>query len=64
MELKEWNKFKRELLTLMVRLRAGDLRISEADVETMKKADFYLHAIEEVADVPDMVRIFREKNEP
>lgn len=63
-ELAQWNEFKMRLLELMIRLRAGDTRLSADDVETIKTADFYLHVVDEMADVPDIVRIYREKITP
>lgn len=63
-ELVQWNEFKLELLTLMIRLRAGDLRLNSQDVEIINQADFYLHAIDEIADVPDIVRQYRDKITP
>lgn len=62
-ELVQWNEFKDDFTSLTERISAGD-KLSVLDIETIKLAEFYFRAVDEVADMPDIVRIYRNKMEP
>lgn len=60
----EWNNFKDDSFGLKIRLQAGDLHLSRMDRQCVLQAFEYLDMIDAIADVPDMIRIFREKQMP
>ena len=60
----EWNNFRMDWLGLMIRIEAGELRLTHNDVRLLKHANEYLIAMDMEADVPDIVRIHREKQMP
>ena len=62
--LVEWNNFKDDSFGLKIRLQAGDLHLSRMDRQCVLQAFEYLDMIDAIADMPDMIRIFREKQQP
>ena len=60
----EWNNFKDDSFGLKIRLQAGDLHLSRMDRQCVLQAFEYLDMIDAIADVPDLIRIFREKQHP
>lgn len=62
--LVEWNNFKDDSFGLKIRLQAGDLHLTKQDRKCVLQAFEYLDMIDAIADVPDMIRIFREKQQP
>lgn len=62
--LVEWNNFKDDSFGLKIRLQAGDLHLTKQDRKCVLQAFEYLDMIDAIADMPDMIRIFREKQQP
>lgn len=62
--LVEWNNFKDDSFGLKIRLQAGDLHLTRLDRQCVLQAFEYPDMIDAIADVPDMIRIFREKQMP
>ena len=60
----EWNNFKDDSFGLKIRLQAGDLHLTKQDRKCVLQAFEYLDMIDAIADVPDLIRIFREKQMP
>lgn len=60
----EWNNHKDDAFGLKIRLQAGDLHLTKQDRKCVLQAFEYLDMIDAIADMPDMIRIFREKQQP
>lgn len=60
----EWTKFRLDWVGLQVRIEAGDLRLTHEDVILLRHANHYLLAMDSMADVPDLMREYTEKQMP
>ena len=62
--LSEWNKFRMNWTGLLTRIKGGEMRLTAKDVYTLNRAEEYFTALDETADVPDIMRIYDEHRMP